>query len=340
MASHKIHWYPVIYHKSPPVLATLYDLLNLGHLAFKLQLAHKFSIVHCRSYIAAHLGLWMKRLFGVKFVFDPRGFWADERVDGGMWSLTNPFYRLIYSYFKRMERSFFLNADYVVSLTYKGKEVMSSGELNYEVTSPIEVIPCCVDLKLFSGERKYHIKQSFLISYIGSIGTWYLLDEMLDFFAVLKSKVPDARFLFITRESPVTILERVRIKGIDELSILIKSAEREEVPALIGQSDASVFFIKPVFSKQASSPTKQGEIMAMGVPIICNTSVGDTDYVIKKYHSGILIDKFDPVDYMEAIDKLISTKFDSSKIQNGATEFYSLEKGVEKYCKIYFRLCK
>jgi hypothetical protein len=46
--------------------------------------------------------------------------------------------------------------------------------------------------------------------------------------------------------------------------------------------DTSIFFIRPTYSKKASSPTKQGEIMAMGIPLICNYGVGDTDEIVKK----------------------------------------------------------
>lgn len=335
LTEHDIIWHPIFYRKFPPVLSTIYDIIQLKKIAIRLHKVHRFNIIHCRSYIAAHIGLWMKKSFDTKFIFDMRGFWADERVDGKLWNLTNPIFKGIYNYFKRMERRFFQEADYIISLTYNGKEIISSGGLNYEVKTPIEVIPCCVDLELFQTKQTKKKNQNFILSYIGSISTWYMLDEMLDFFKVLMLKLTNANFLFVTREPKEWILDRCRIKGIEESSILIESAERKEVPAYIEQSDASIFFIKPVFSKRASSPTKQGEIMAMGVPIICNANVGDTDYVIKKYNAGILVRKFCVGDYEKAINKLLSMKFDTLEIKKGAEEFYSLEMGVEKYAKIY-----
>ena len=29
----------------------------------------------------------------IPIIFDMRGFWADERIDGHLWSLNNPIYR-------------------------------------------------------------------------------------------------------------------------------------------------------------------------------------------------------------------------------------------------------
>lgn len=53
------------------------------------------------------------------------------------------------------------------------------------------------------------------------------------------------------------------------------AAKRKDVPVLISLMVASVFFILPAYSKKASSPTKQGELMAMGIPVICNDNIGD-----------------------------------------------------------------
>ncbi|MEI9956314.1 MAG: hypothetical protein WDM90_08440 [Ferruginibacter sp.] len=49
------------------------------------------------------------------------------------------------------------------------------------------------------------------------------------------------------------------------------------MPLLLSLSQFSVFFIKPCYSKQSSSPTKHGEIMAMGIPLITNSGVGDVE---------------------------------------------------------------
>ena len=78
--------------------------------------------------------------------------------------------------------------------------------------SPIEVIPCCADEKLAQVNNINDIREElgineddFVISYVGSIGTWYMLDEMLDFFRILLTKKPNSKFLFITKDETKTI---------------------------------------------------------------------------------------------------------------------------------------
>src|SRR5438046_2084059 len=85
-----ITWVPLFYTKKPPLLSKIYDRWQIRRMAFKLQKKFKFHMVHCRSYVAAEIGLIMKKRYGVKFLFDMRGFWADEKVDCGQWDLKNP----------------------------------------------------------------------------------------------------------------------------------------------------------------------------------------------------------------------------------------------------------
>lgn len=96
-----IDWHPLPFTTFPPVLSKLLDKKRIKDLAYKLHSGKKFSMVHCRSYIAAEIGMEMKADFGTKFFFDMRGFWVDERVDGGIWNLNNPFFKYAYKKYKK-----------------------------------------------------------------------------------------------------------------------------------------------------------------------------------------------------------------------------------------------
>jgi hypothetical protein len=146
--------------------------------------------------------------------------------------------------------------------------------------------------------------------------------------------------LFVTTEPKEMIMSKARAMQLEDSSFIIRAAARNEVPVYISIMNYSIFFIKPMFSKKASSPTKQGEIMAMGKPIICNTGVGDTGYVVDKYGSGIAINNFSNDDYTKAIEVLTSKTFSETEIRNGAIDFYGLEKGIDKYESVYQLLTK
>ncbi len=343
-----IQWQPQMYTKRPPVLSTLRDIYVMQKAAITLCKKHKIELLHCRSYISALVGAMLQKSLKVKFVFDMRGFWADERVDGKIWNLSNPIFNTIYKYFKKKELQFFQEADYIISLTHNGKNEILSWPGIEASTTKIKVIPCCVNTSLFSQKNidttlqedyknQLQIKDDDLvITYIGSLGTWYMLDEMLDFFKVFKTYHARAKFLFITPDLPDTILTAVQLKGLDPLDFPIIKGERAFIPTLLSLCVASVFFIKPAYSKKASSPTKQGELMSMGIPVICNANVGDTDFVVNTYQSGVVIDDFTEASYAKVAQHFNDLlQLDKATIEAGAEDFYALKKGVLLYNEVY-----
>lgn len=336
-----IKWHPQPYTKKPPLLSTLKDVRKMKKVAQSLHKEVQFDVVHCRSYLSAIVGLTFKKRFGIKFIFDMRGFWADERVEGKIWDLSNPIFKLVYNYFKRKELTFFNQADHIISLTEAGKKEFLSWDAVKRTEKDVTVIPCCVDTALFDPKainphQKRELKAAlgiqegdFVLGYVGSIGTWYMLDEMLAFFSVVLTKKNSAKFLFITGEQPKTIQAKASALNIPLDRIIIASTSHKYVPLHISLFDWSVFFIRPSFSKKASSPTKQGEIMAMGVPLICNSGVGDTDEIVKKYRSGIVLEELTK----EAFQKVDfdGVKFDVEGLRAGAIDYFGLENGVEGY---------
>lgn len=348
LAHNNIRWIPIPYTAKPPVLSTIKDIRRMRREALACVLKNNIDALHCRSYISALTGIYIKRKTGKPWIFDMRGFWADERVDGGIWSLKNPLFRLIYKFFKKKEKQYLKDAAGVVSLTRNAALEIRSWK-GFETIS-IDVIPCCADLQLFKKEDsqlEFYRKElniqadSFVLSYLGSVGTWYMLEEMLDFFKVLLSSKPHSIFLFITGDEPEKIVSKAEQKSIPREALRIKKAARKEVPMLASLSSASIFFIKPVYSKKASSPTKMGELMSMGIPLICNSGVGDVEQILLEGANGLLIDRFDEAAYQTAIEKLDEIiSMDSRQEMACAEKYYSLENGVESYDLLYKKVAQ
>ena len=342
-----IDWHCIKYTAKPPVISTLWDIFKLKKIALFLHKKKEFKIVHCRSYIAALIGLSFKKKLNIPFVFDMRGFWADERVDGKIWNLKNPVFRIVYKYFKRKEKEFINNSDYIVTLTQQGKEILNTWQLQHK-PAPVSVIPCCVDTELFSFENinkeklkvyqnKWDISEKTkIISYLGSLGTWYMADEMMEFFKLLSEQKPDFKFMFITYDKPEDILKLADTHNVAREKIIVVKALRDEVSLLLSLSCVSLFFIKPVFSKKASSPTKQAEVLSMGIPIICNDGIGDTSEIISNNKAGIVIKEFNSEAYLEAINQIDNIiKIPKEIIRKVAIDLFSLDSGGERYDAIY-----
>ncbi|XOV91906.1 MAG: glycosyltransferase [Bacteroidota bacterium] len=350
----KIKWIPFRYHKKPPVLSTPYDLWLMRKESEKIVKNNEVELVHCRSYIPGLVGLFLKKNFGVKFLFDIRGFWADERVDGGLWNLSNPVFKWIYNYFKSKEAKMMIHSDHIISLTYAGKEEIVSGRLfgNRKVKieeKKVTVNPCAVDLGLFDSEKIQHDKllklrnqlgirqNDKIMIYLGSVGTWYLLEEMIIFFRKWLEIDQYYRFLIVTKDNHLQVKEKFIQTGLSPNKLILTESNRDEVPYHIALANVGIFFIKPAYSKKASSATKMGELLAMGLPIITNDGVGDAEILLQHERNCYCIN---PYSYdVELLKKMMRTiDQESNDLRNFAKEHFALEKGVSSYEKVYCNL--
>jgi glycosyltransferase involved in cell wall biosynthesis len=350
--SNNIEWHPISYTDSIPVLKTLIDLIRISKKAKSLHQINNFNLIHCRSYLPTMVALQLKKKWNVPILFDIRGFWLDERVEGKVWSKKNPIIYLIYNILKIKEIQLFKKTEGLVSLTNKAIPTIKKYIGNSTINKIIEVIPCCVDTDFFNynliektNQQFYRQKlkideNDFVLTYLGSLSTWYMPNEMFDFFKILSAQKKGAKFLIITHEDPTPYLKIASEKGIDLNKIVFTSAQRKEVPTLISLSNASIFFIIPTFSKSASSPTKLGELLGMGIPVICNAGVGDTDAIIRDTKTGIVVNEFNNINYDETIDELLKTvnAYDKKYLRKQAIEFFGLEKGIATYLKVYKKL--
>jgi len=343
-----IAWEPLWFTSQPPLLSKFYDAVKMRHAALRLQRRHHFDMVHCRSYPSSENGLLLKRRYGVKFLFDMRGFWADEKKDGGSWNQDRFIFRQVYRHYKKKERQFIREADGIISLTHAGKTEMQRWD-SYNPAVPPDVIPCCADMAHFTlrtGDEKQEGRRILgippdvpVLGYLGSLGSWYMLNEMLDFFRVFKGQYPDAVFLFITHSSPVMVLDKLARFGLQEQDIRIIPAERDQVPVFAKAADLHVSFIKPVYSKTSSSPTKLGELLAMGIPVIVNDGVGDVGEVVKAVDGGVVIHEFNESEYRHAVDEMPRLlALDAESIRIKAEKFYSLETGITRYAAVYKKI--
>jgi hypothetical protein len=128
-------------------------------------------------------------------------------------------------------------------------------------------------------------------------------------------------------------------KGIAESDLRVVRGNRAEMPTLISLFSASIFFIRPAFSKRASSPTKLAELLGMGISVLTNTGVGDVDEILKQSHAGAIVSNFTRSDYEKALDEWEPMwQAPIRERSAGVLSRMSLEWGVSAYAAVYERL--
>lgn len=335
IAARGIRWIPLRYHKRPTLLATAYDVSAGLCVALAIVVRERVKIVHSRSYIPALVAWILKRLLGVRFIFDMRAFWADERAESGLLAKGGRVYRFV----KGLERRFLVDADEVVTLTEAARSVVNQ-QAGITVRR-VSVVPTCVDLERFApqaGPPRDFAAPVFV--YAGSIASWYLPDEMLRLFAGARDRFPRARFLILTRQRREAEQELAAWK-FPEGAVTLLSVPHDQVASRLAHAHAGLALYQPGPSRAGTCPTKIGEYLAMGLPVVVNHDVGDVEEIVGKNDVGAVIRTFTPEAYDRAVRRLESLWADptlSARCRLVAETYFSLQLGMDRYWSIYQRL--
>ncbi len=209
----------------------------------------------------------------------------------------------------------------------------------------VAIIPCCVDAGHFSpspgngresGRAVLGIApERPVLVYLGSLGGNYMLGEMLDFFLAFRARRPGALFLFITRDDPAAIRAAAAARSIAETDLIVRAATREEVPAFVAAADLGIAFKRATFSALACSPTKLGEMLAMGVPVVVNAGVGDVEAIMADTRAGVVVRSFDRDSLLAAADAALAISLDPDAIRDSALRWFRLDEGIDRYDRLY-----
>lgn len=342
--SKEICWIRLRYTKYPLILSTCYDIIKgliVGAFAIS---GSKITIIHARGYVSAAIGCLLRKLFGVRLIFDMRGMWPEEKTDAGSWKKSS----LLFKIAKYFENRFLRIADTIVVLTDSFKQIIS--KIPRLKAKKITIIPTCVDEDNFSISRsvssveRLGISGKFTILYLGSLGTFYALEEMMDFFSIIQTSnlINNPYFLIITNNPSDFICQGMQLRNIPKNSYGVSRMPHAELKGVMPFADVSLMFYRRNLSKAGCCPTKFAESLACGLPIVINAGIGDTESIIARERIGITVKDFSVDAYKDAVDKLISMLSDKdglkARCRSVAVKYFSLGGGIDRYQKIYQEL--
>lgn len=328
---HNISWNYKKYRQGKFILSHALNVVNLIFFPILLMLKERFSIVHIRSYMPGLCIPLLSMLFNFKFLFDIRGFWADEKHDRLGWRKNS----LKYIFFKKLEKYLFRRADRLVTLTYGSKEYIIENFL--KAPDAVHVIRTCVDFDEFNVLSKNKQSDDLIIGYLGSVDTAYDFDKFL-FFIKNLSNLNEKIVVHLLTKAPTEIIMGYLVKHeLKNLRFKNYFLNRSELNEAINKFDLLAFCLKENFSIVASMPTKIGESLSCGVPIICNAFNEDIKSIISQENIGQIYNFEDP--FTEERYKKLITMIQSGDISKRCHDFakkeFSLESGSKSYKKIY-----
>ncbi len=341
-----IDWHWRRYHKRPTVPATLYDVLVGIVVGWWLIREYGVRLVHARAHVPGLMAYALKFLTRVRFLFDVRGFMAEEYVDAGVWPAGGILFRAT----KGAERMLVQAADGVIVLTEKAKSIFRDWYGDELRGKPFAVIPCCMDFRRLSGSSNTgtdrYPETLPVIAYVGKLGGKYMTDEMVDFVRVAAQSLPGLRWKVWTQSDPTPLVDAAKQAGIEDRIDLGYLPPKALSEALL-EVDIGLAMTKPCFSAINSSLTKVGEYLASGVFVVATAGTGDTDEILGNPVGqvgpvGTLIRDFTADGYHSVMNRLRENVADRqlrSRCRGTARSYYHLEEvGWSHYRKMYSEL--
>lgn len=334
LAQYGLGWDWLPSHRGLGPLSTAIDVRAGMQKAIQLCRSSKIEMIHARSFVPAVIARAIKSRLRIPFIYDIRGFWVDEKVYKGSLAQNGVVYRLA----KELEGWVYAGSDVIVSLTDRGlEEIRRFSCFRGRELPPFETIPTCVDIDAFTWKKR-NFRGPLVFGYIGSLGPGYLPEAVFRYFALVRQHLPGSRLHLITRTNADWLWEMAAKHCIPREEVVLRAVAPDQVPVELDNIDVGLSFIQPHFAKLASCPTKVGEYLAAGIPVISNSGIGDLDRLIGQGAVGYVVSNFTDKDFVQSLTVIEGYKTDSEigrRCRLRAEEFFSLAKGVSKYDKVY-----
>lgn len=334
LAAHGVFWTAHRFQLRPRRVAPAIGIIQLIGNAFVGPRPH---LVHARSYVPAAVALLLKRIFGTPFIFDMRALWVEELLLSGEIAHGSRFHQSLL----RVERECLREAAGIVSLTEAAvghlREIYPAELAGKEIA----VIPTCTDLDRFvpSGHGS---ERPMLFGCSGTVlSAWFRIDWLATLFRVAARRDPDARFEILTRDDPKAVREAIGGGECLQRRLDVRPLPSSEMPDAVRRHSVSVMFFRGGLAKLGSSPTRLGEALGSGVPVLANDGVGDVGKILHNNPIGVLMEGGSEAAAeraLDELDRLLACPETPNRCRAAAEAIYSLESGARAYRTLYRRI--
>ena len=251
-----------------------------------------FDILHARGYGAGLLSHLSAKITRIRFVFDPRGWFADEMVLNGVWKKNSFTYRL----WKVIEAKLIRYSDCVVALTPRFKRDFIDMGSKKAIFAPSRL-----KVKRFSSASKNATEIRKDLLFIGQMDAdWNSPVRVAAHFKRIKSVVPGLKLHLITFKDEAYVGKVLDENGVNRDDWSLESSLPDEMPRRMAGSGAGLTM---AYRPSGNWPMKFGEYLAAGVPVVVEKQIGEhITAPVRRYRLGAVIDENDLESYNEVAE--------------------------------------
>jgi glycosyltransferase involved in cell wall biosynthesis len=311
-------------------------LVKLIYLIFK----NKIEYIHTWCTPGGAIGYLLSILTGRELILDSYEPHAELMIETGTWLSTGIAFKLLF----KLEELQTKRASKVIAVVSKMKEY-SLKKYNYNINdSNFFVKPSCIDLEIFFARKKneqllndLQIDNKIIGIYAGKLGGIYLDDEFFDFIKQCYIHWGENFVMLMLTNASIQLVQS-QLKRIDVPAncVIQKFVYHEQIPDYIALGDFAVNFMKPVPSRRYSTPIKDGEYWAMGLPVVITSGISDDSDIIQENNAGYVLKNLTTDEYKYAIQKIDSLlKEDTGHVKKRITGLAHKYRNFEIARKVY-----
>lgn len=287
------------------------------------------DLVHARSDLAAAAAL-LARVDA--WIWDMRSFWADQRIALGTLRPGSPEERVL----RFVERRSAQTSSAIVTLAHAANDELGRRH-GSAVFAKTHVITTCVDLTSFrlTPPPPDDVCRVLLS---GTLNGYYDVPAMLRLAALLEERRPTALTVLTPEPGPWR-------SDIEASGAVVRAARPADMPAEVAAYHVgfSVCRLDAGVSLLAAMPTKIGEFLATGRPVVVNRGLGDMDELLAKYRCGVVVSDTSERGLSGAIDELETLLADdevADRCRTLAERHFNLDLALDALVSLYAGLTR
>jgi glycosyltransferase involved in cell wall biosynthesis len=289
-----------------------------------------FDIIHARGYAAGLLAMVSAKLTSVKFVFDPRGWYADEMVLNKTWASEGFTYRM----WKWLELRLIRNCDAVVALTPRFKQNFIELGAKKAIFAPSRL-----NVRRFNEPAMKVERYNQDLLFIGQMDAdWNSPARVAKHFISMQKIIPNLKLRLITPKCSDYVRKVLDENGVARSDWSIESARPEEMPVRMSGSGLGLAM---AYRPSGNWPMKFGEYLAAGVPVVVEKQIGEhITGPVRRWRLGAVIDEDDPDSY-HAVDGILRDRAGySERCLRYARLKLDISHTAKQYAKLYRAMLK